>query len=91
MRPGTTEYALKMLFNMGMIAKLPLGTGDKLKSKNFPVAISFIFGDNDWVQKIDNGFSKKIGRHYLISDSDHNIHMDNPKGLANCIIDDIFN
>lgn len=50
MRPGTTEYALMILFNLGLLAHLPLGTKEKLLSPDFPIAVSFIYGENDWVR-----------------------------------------
>ena len=48
MREGTTEYAIHIMFNPGLQAHLPLGARDKLGSPEFPIPISFIYGDSDW-------------------------------------------
>jgi len=36
-------------FNMNLQAHLPLGTADKLANSRFPLPMSFIYGDDDWV------------------------------------------
>lgn len=53
MRDGTTEYAPMVNFDLSLTAKLPLGIRDKLANENFPLPISFIYGDNDWVQMLE--------------------------------------
>jgi hypothetical protein len=45
MRQGTTEYALMVLFNSNLLAKIPLSNNDRLADPNFPLPISIIFGD----------------------------------------------
>lgn len=53
MRRGTTEYAILIMFNPTLTAHLPLGTPDKLGNPDFPVPISFFYGDEDWVANVD--------------------------------------
>jgi len=53
MRPGTTEYAMMILFDLGLYSKLPLGTPDKMANDQFPIPFSFIYGERDWVRTVD--------------------------------------
>ena len=54
MREGTSEFALLVMFTQGIQAHIPLGTEDKLASPNFPVPISYVLGDVDWVRFCDH-------------------------------------
>mgnify|MGYP001037924200 CR=1 FL=1 len=54
MREGTSEFALLVMFTQGIQAHIPLGTDDKLASPNFPVPISYVLGDVDWVRFCDH-------------------------------------
>jgi len=47
-------------FNMDLQAHLPLGTGDKFASTKFPLPISFIYGDEDWVLEIEEDIADVI-------------------------------
>ena len=62
MRRGTTEYALGVLFKLdgGIYAHLPLGAATKLGDPNFKLPFSFIYGDWDWVRKMDEDFSRHL-------------------------------
>ena len=62
MREGTSEFALLVMFTQGLQALLPLGTNDKLASPDFPVPISYILGDVDWVRYCDHHDTDNI--HY---------------------------
>lgn len=53
MREGTSEFALLVMFTQGIQAHIPLGTTDKLASPDFPIPISYILGDVDWVRFCD--------------------------------------
>lgn len=97
MRPGTTEYALMICFELGFYSRIqPLGHPDKLSAANFPV--SFFYGDSDWVRRVDMDAGRKVidacthqeSRYHLVTNSDHNMQMDNPLEFANLIINDIF-
>ena len=59
-RRGTTEYAIMINFELGMQAKIPLSNHDVLGNPNYPVPISFVYGDNDWVPRTDEGASKRL-------------------------------
>jgi pimeloyl-ACP methyl ester carboxylesterase len=95
MRPGTTEYALMMCFELGLYPKLSLGHPDRLPS--LPIPITFVYGDQDWVRSVDNDAGRQIvnnsqfpeSAYYLVQSSDHNMHMDNPLGFSNIIITDL--
>ena len=62
MRDGTSEYALLVCFTNGIQAHLPLGTEEKLASPDFPVPLSVIIGENDWVKLCD--MNDQTGRHF---------------------------
>jgi hypothetical protein len=53
MRDGTSEYGILTMFNPTLTAFLPLSTSDKLGSKDFPIPVSFFYGDEDWVKQVD--------------------------------------
>lgn len=53
MRKTTSEYALFILFNTDIMAKLPLGDFTRLGNPEFEVPISFIMGEFDWVRYLD--------------------------------------
>ena len=57
MREGTTEYALKNMFEIPLLAHEPLNKIDKLGNPNFQIAFSFVYGDDDWVGVLDEGAS----------------------------------
>jgi hypothetical protein len=51
MREGTSEYSIMMLFTDELIGHLPLFTPEKLAQPEFPVPISVVVGEHDWVVK----------------------------------------
>ena len=53
MRPGTTEHALMICFAPSILAHEPLGTKKRLLNPNFPVPISIVFGDDDWIKDVE--------------------------------------
>lgn len=53
MRKTTSEYALFLLFNTDIMAKMPLGDFTRLGNPEFEVPISFILGEFDWVRYLD--------------------------------------
>ena len=67
-----------------------MGTDKKLASSEFPIPISFYYGDQDWVLYVDENAAdicvsqnkKKHGQHksinYCVQNAGHNMHMDNP-------------
>jgi hypothetical protein len=60
MREGTQEMALLINFDSGIHAYLPLGVASKLANPNFPVPISIVLGETDWVKICDDGASEEI-------------------------------
>jgi hypothetical protein len=58
LRPGTTEYAMNIMFHFGINPKLPLNDFNKLGNPEFPIPFSFIYGSHDWVQNLDEGASE---------------------------------
>lgn len=96
MREGSTEYAIFSCFELGMFAVNPLETETRLGKPEFPIAISFFFGDRDWTDVsagervvAKNQFFKTSSRIHIVSNSDHHMYMDNPPEFAQYIIDDI--
>lgn len=53
MRKATSEHALFILFNTCIMAKLPLGSVDRLGNPDFEVPIVFVMGEKDWVKFLD--------------------------------------
>jgi len=61
MRPGTTEFALMICFSLGLYSNVvPLGHETKLANKEFPIPISFVYGDEDWVRRVDSDYGKIV-------------------------------
>ena len=54
MRNGTTEHSVMVNLDSNLIAKIAVGQENMLKNKNIPIPISFIYGDRDWVQLIED-------------------------------------
>jgi len=86
-------------FALGLVCKLPLESQDKLANPNFPIPVGFIYGDNDWVtnceldapQRVAEANPDKAKSHALICPgAGHNLHMDNPIGLSNMIINELL-
>ena len=51
MRAPSTEYVIYTSFEFGMFAKRPLETEEFLGNPDFPLAVSFFYGDIDWMDK----------------------------------------
>jgi hypothetical protein len=86
-------------FEPGIQAKIPLSNKEKLCKESFPLALSFIYGELDWVlrlekdayaQVIEQNMEGNICKMHIIPESDHNMHYDNPQALANTIINDLL-
>ena len=54
------EHVPLILFNSQMQPVTPLGTPEKLAGKKFKLPVSFIYGDNDWVQIIEEDIADVI-------------------------------
>ena len=71
MSPSTSDRGLILAFNQGCVAALPLGAPDKLGDPDFPIPVSYIYGETDWARYVDEAYSKKVaesqnGSHYHI-------------------------
>jgi pimeloyl-ACP methyl ester carboxylesterase len=88
------------MFNPSLTAFLPLGDHEKLGSSEFPIPVSFFYGDEDWVKNVDEDaaqlcilkLKKKHGiqsNYYAVPQAGHNMHMDNPDEFCRLIIMDI--
>lgn len=60
MRPPSSEIALMINFDMYMTPYISLSLPEKLGKSDFPLPFSFIYGDMDWVARIDDGASLKL-------------------------------
>jgi len=75
-----------------------LHASEKLANPDFPVPISFIFGDRDWVDstgsevvvRANKFFESGESQLHIVSNSDHNMHMDHPEELVAKITGDIL-
>lgn len=98
MRKSTTDCSIMITFSLGLICQDPLNTKDKLSSGSFPIPVSFIYGEADWVRLVEKEGPQEVvdanpnvgSKVYVLPNSDHNMHMDNPVAFTNCIINDIF-
>lgn len=99
MRPGTSEHGIMVCFNFSLQTTLALGTAEKLLNPEFPIPLSFVYGDKDWTRVVDQDFAKECvaankfkenSHFFLCPDSDHNMHMDNPQALANILINNFM-
>ena len=85
-------------FNLEGQTTLPLCVPDKFLDQKFPIPISFIFGDKDWVKILEGDAPEQIcstnqfasSKVHTLPTSDHNLHMDNPAGLSTCLINDVY-
>jgi len=48
-RPGSTEFAIFHLFDMGLHAHIPLNDERRLARNDLPFPVSFIYGEHDWM------------------------------------------
>ena len=81
-----------MMFTPALTPYHPLGSDQKLKSKEFPIPISFIYGEQDWTPFVDENAAQLVvksnqikhgdnSNYHLISKAGHNMHMENPEEL----------
>jgi cardiolipin-specific phospholipase len=97
MREGSTEYAIFICFEIGLWTVNPLESQKRLGSPEFALPVSFYYGDSDWMDKrggqrvVSNNIfnvaqegsdNKPLSVVHIIDDSDHNLHLDNPKQLS---------
>lgn len=54
------EMGLMIMFNLKLEADFPLGIPEKLMSKEFPIPVSIMFGDVDWVRGLEAEAAAKI-------------------------------
>ena len=99
MRQGTTEFGIMLCFSLGLYSKVtPLGHETMLCNKDFPIPVSFMYGDDDWVRAVDENFGQKVvdansnagSKYHLVKSAGHNLHMDNPLVFSNHIINDLL-
>jgi len=75
-----------------------LNSKDKLAQPDFPVPISFMYGDVDWmdssgseaVVRANKHFSKGECQLYVVSDSSHHVNMDNPEEFIERLTEDFL-
>ena len=51
MRDGSTEYAIFICFEVGLWAKNPLESENRLGNPEFTLPVSFYYGDSDWMDE----------------------------------------
>jgi pimeloyl-ACP methyl ester carboxylesterase len=82
----------------------PVGGPDHLGDTNFPVDVSYIYGekDSDWVRDMEEDFAKGLvdarlkanpsskSKFHICPTSNHNVHWTNPIGLAHIILNDLL-
>ena len=101
MRENKSEYCLQVGFDDALRCYLPLGVQSKLGSEKFPIPVTIVLGDVDWVQQHDLGASRKIimanktthghlSNLYICPTAGHTLNLDNPDAWANIIINEVF-
>lgn len=81
MKPSSSDPSILISFSPGFVCQDPLDSPEKLSSGKFPVPVSFIYGELDWVRVVEeDGPSNVIkanpnkgSKIYIIKNSDHNI------------------
>ena len=94
---GTSEAALFVLFDFGLFAHDPLNKPSTLACSNFPLPISFIFGQHDWVSSEGSQDVILANRYrqtgesqlHVVPKSNHDLMSDNPTELARVLIGDL--
>lgn len=79
-----------------MHAHNPLEDKERLGNPDYPIPVSFYYGDIDWMDikggervveaNKFNGISSFV---YTVSKSDHHMYLDNPEEFAQLIIEDL--
>jgi hypothetical protein len=69
MRPGSTEFAIFIQFDLGMHAHQPLAAPYKLNNPNLPFPISFVFGQRDWMDNRDADLILKTNQFHATGQS----------------------
>lgn len=101
MKKIETDVALLIGFTHTLLSYLPLSSSSVLMNKNFPVPVSIMFGEYDWMQGVDKGTSKFIiersrlkfgaeSNYIICPTANHDLNIDNPEGVAGCIINDLL-
>ena len=99
-RAGTTEFGLNICFDLSLYCKAtPLAHPSRLGNAEFPVPVSFVYGQHDWVRRVDEEAGRVVveanshpsSRLHFLQDSDHNMHMDNPEGLVRILVSELEN
>lgn len=80
-----------------MHVRYPLESSDRLGNPDLPFPISIVFGDDDWMDsrgarqivKNNKFFSVGESQLHVLPDSGHAMNFDNPKALAELIINDL--
>jgi len=95
LRPGSTEYALYVCFNLGMRAKVALESEKRLGRTNLP--ITFIYGDKDWnrFEEVEGFVARQteLGKDcklIKIEGSDHHMYYDQPGLFVDLFCKDVF-
>jgi pimeloyl-ACP methyl ester carboxylesterase len=94
MKPSSTDTSILTSFAPGFVCQDPLDSPLKLSSGKFPIPVSFIYGELDWVRVIEEDGPKNVveanpnkgSKIHVIKNSDHNIQMENPDDLSQAII-----
>ena len=87
--PGSSEYALTRIFNLGIWAKDPL----EYRLPELQTKLSFFYGSDDWT---DSESAKRVADQMdyeckvnIVPNSDHHMYFDNPEVFADMIIEDL--
>ena len=60
MKPEKVSCGILINMGPGMVCYEPLGAENYLASSSFPLSVSFIFGDVDWMAKLEEDGPKKV-------------------------------
>lgn len=91
---GSGEYAFAIMFpHIHFCDKAIFNFLDKYKENGTP--LSFHYGAKDWIdtsftgEKISERLKRLGHKVFMVEDSSHNLYIDNPKHMFECMLEDL--
>lgn len=101
MKKVETDLVLLINFDFSLRPFLPLGSKSVLGNSNFEVPTSIMFGEFDWMRKVDDGASQDVierlkykygdQSNFIVCPScNHDMNCDNPSAVSGSIVNDLL-
>jgi cardiolipin-specific phospholipase len=96
-RPSETSKGFYVQLDVGLHAHVPLDSEDQLRNPDLNFPISFIYGENDWMDsrgsreivKANKFFSTGESQLHILENAGHQLFMNNTKGFIALMIADL--